>query len=203
MTAARAARITAFLAQPVLARLLGALNGEGQETRVVGGAIRNLLLGEAISDIDLATTALPKETARRGRAAGFKSVPTGIEHGTITLVGDGASFEVTTLRQDVETDGRRATVVFGRDFAQDALRRDFTINAMAREVLPDGGLSDVLIDPYGGKRDLDARQFRHVGEAFAEDPVRILRCARFAARFTDFTVADETLALMRRTRLDV
>ena len=98
MTAARAARITAFLAQPVLARLLGALNGEGQETRVVGGAIRNLLLGEAISDVDLATTALPKETARRGRAAGFKAVPTGIEHGTITLVGDGASFEGTTLR---------------------------------------------------------------------------------------------------------
>jgi len=180
VTAARAARITAFLAQPVLARLLGALNGEGQETRVVGGAIRNLLLGEAISDVDLATTALPKETARRGRAAGFKAVPTGIEHGTITLVGDGASFEVTTLRQDVETDGRRATVVFGRDFAQDALRRDFTINALGLD--RDGNVHDYC----GGLDDLARRRVRFIGDAatrIREDYLRILRFFRFHAHY--------------------
>lgn len=180
MNAAARQRIAAFLAQPVLSRLFAALNGEGEETRVVGGAIRNLLLGEPVSDIDLATTALPKETIRRGRAAGFKAVPTGIDHGTVTLVARGASFEVTTLRQDVETDGRRAKVVFGRDFSADALRRDFTINALGLD--RDGTVHDYC----GGFDDLAIRRIRFIGDAatrIREDYLRILRFFRFHARY--------------------
>lgn len=180
MTGDRAGDIARFLAQPTLARLLQALDGGGEETRVVGGAVRNLLLGEPASDIDLATTALPEETVRRGRAAGFKAVPTGIEHGTVTLVAEGASFEVTTLRCDVETDGRRARVVFGRDFAADALRRDFTINALG--IGRDGRLHDYC----GGLDDLARRRVRFIGEADArihEDYLRILRFFRFHARY--------------------
>jgi len=169
-----------FLAEPVLARLLTALNGEGEETRIVGGAVRNLLLGEPANDVDLATTALPQETIRRGRKAGFKAVPTGIEHGTVTLVSHGASFEVTTLRRDVETDGRRAKVVFGRDFAEDALRRDFTINALGLD--RDGKLHDYST----GLADLVGRRVRFIGEAetrIREDYLRILRFFRFHARY--------------------
>uniref|UniRef100_A0A9E7ZHG5 CCA tRNA nucleotidyltransferase n=1 Tax=Bosea sp. NBC_00436 TaxID=2969620 RepID=A0A9E7ZHG5_9HYPH len=176
----RADEIARFLAQPVLARLLHALDGEGEETHVVGGAVRNLLLGEPASDVDLATTALPQETMRRGRAAGFKAVPTGIEHGTVTLVAEGMSFEVTTLRRDVETDGRRAKVVFGRDFAADALRRDFTINALGL------GRDGRLHDYCGGLDDLAQRRVRFIGDAamrIREDYLRILRFFRFHARY--------------------
>ncbi|MCU4181016.1 CCA tRNA nucleotidyltransferase [Bosea sp. BH3] len=180
MIEARNGAIAAFLAEPVLAQLLAALNGEGEETRVVGGAVRNLLLDEAHSDVDLATTALPEETIRRGKAAGFKAVPTGIEHGTVTLVSKGQSFEVTTLRHDVETDGRRAKVAFGRDFAEDALRRDFTINAL--------GLSrDGAIHDYSdGLADLATRRVRFIGKAeerIREDYLRILRFFRFHAQY--------------------
>lgn len=180
MSGDRAGAVARFLAQPVLARLLSALDGNGEETRVVGGAVRNLLLGEPASDIDLATTALPQETMRRGKAAGFKAVPTGIEHGTITLVADGASFEVTTLRRDVETDGRRAKVVFGRDFVADALRRDFTINALG--LGRDGSLHDYC----GGLDHLAQRRVRFIGDAgtrIREDYLRILRFFRFHARY--------------------
>jgi poly(A) polymerase len=176
----RQARIDALLARPALAAVLGALNGKGEETRVVGGAVRNLLLGEPASDIDLASTALPEETMRRGAAAGFKPVPTGIDYGTVTLVGMAASFEVTTLRRDIETDGRRAKVVFGRDFAQDALRRDFTINALGLD--RDG----VVHDFCGGLDDLAARSIRFIGDAdarIAEDYLRILRFFRFHAHY--------------------
>lgn len=180
MIPARRGAIAAFLAEPVLAQLMAALNGEGEETRVVGGAVRNLLLDEARSDVDLATTALPEETIRRGKAAGFKAVPTGIEHGTVTLVSKGQSFEVTTLRRDVETDGRRAKVVFGRDFVEDALRRDFTINAL--------GLSrDGAIHDYSdGLADLAVRRVRFIGRAeerIREDYLRILRFFRFHAQY--------------------
>lgn len=180
MTRERAGEIACFLARPMLARLLRALDGDGEETRVVGGAVRNLLLGEPASDIDLATTALPEETIRRGRAAGFKTVPTGIEHGTVTLVADGTSFEVTTLRSDVETDGRRAKVVFGRDFAADALRRDFTINALGL------GRDGTVHDYCGGLGDLAQRRVRFIGDAatrIREDYLRILRFFRFHARY--------------------
>ncbi len=180
MIVERAGEIGSFLAQPALVRLLQALDGDGEETRVVGGAVRNLLLGEPVSDVDLATTALPEETIRRGRAAGFKAVPTGIEHGTVTLVADGTSFEVTTLRRDVETDGRRAKVVFGRDFVADALRRDFTINALG--LSRDGRLHDYC----GGLGDLAQRRVRFIGDAatrIREDYLRILRFFRFHARY--------------------
>jgi tRNA nucleotidyltransferase/poly(A) polymerase len=113
-----------------LARILALLDSGGEEARVVGGAVRNALLHEPLGDIDIATTARPEEVVRRVEAAGCKAVPTGIEHGTITVVADGQPFEVTTLREDVETDGRRAKVVFGRDWRRDAERRDFTMNAL-------------------------------------------------------------------------
>jgi poly(A) polymerase len=173
-------RIAAFLAQPVLASVLDALNGEGEETRIVGGAVRDLLLGEPVGDVDLATTALPQETIQLGKAAGFRAVPTGIEHGTVTLVRDGTSFEVTTLREDVETDGRRAKVVFGRDFVADALRRDFTVNALSL------GRDGTIHDHCSGLADLAARRIRFIGDAgtrIREDYLRILRFFRFHARF--------------------
>ncbi|TIU68084.1 MAG: CCA tRNA nucleotidyltransferase, partial [Mesorhizobium sp.] len=100
----------------------------GEEARVAGGAVRNALIGQPVADVDIATTTVPDETIRRAEAAGFKAVPTGIEHGTITIVAGGKPFEVTTLRADIETDGRRAKVSFGRDWKADAERRDFTIN---------------------------------------------------------------------------
>jgi poly(A) polymerase len=180
MNADHARDLARFLAQPALSRLLSVLDGDGEETRVIGGAVRNLLIGEPASDIDLATTAFPQETIRRGKAAGFKAVPTGIEHGTVTLVIDGTSFEVTTLRRDVETDGRRAKVVFGRDFAADALRRDFTINALGL------GRDGTLHDYCGGLDDLARRRVRFIGDAAArirEDYLRILRFFRFHARY--------------------
>ena len=114
-----------------LARALEALNGAGEETRLVGGAVRDLALGQPALDLDLATTAATDEVIRRAEAAGFKVAPTGVPHGTVTLVVDGRPIETTTLREDVETDGRRAKVAFGRDFAADARRRDFTINALS------------------------------------------------------------------------
>src|SRR3974390_1297851 len=110
------------------ARVLELLNGNGEEARVVGGAVRNALLKIPIGDVDIATTALPAEVTRRAKAAGIKCVPTGIEHGTVTLVVDSHPFEITTLREDTETFGRKAKVAFGRDWMVDAERRDFTIN---------------------------------------------------------------------------
>ena len=165
-----------------LRMLLEALNGDGEETRLVGGAVRNALLGRRVKDRDCATTATPEVTIRRAEAAGYKAVPTGIEHGTITVVVEGEPFEVTTLREDVETDGRRAVVRFGRDFATDARRRDFTINALS--VSPDGRLHDYA----GGLQDLAARRVRFIGDAHTrirEDYLRILRFFRFHAEYGD------------------
>ena len=133
------------------ARVLGLLNGDGEEARVVGGAVRNALLKIPIGDIDIATTALPDEVVRRAKAAGIKSVPTGIEHGTVTLVVDAHPFEVTTLREDTETFGRKAKVAFGRDWVRDAERRDFTINGLSVDA--DG----VVHDHVGGLADIAAK----------------------------------------------
>jgi poly(A) polymerase len=177
---AQRTRIEGFLRRLAVASVLTALNGEGEETRVVGGAVRDLLLGQPVGDVDLATTALPEETARRAKAAGFKAVPTGIEHGTVTLIAQGVAFEVTTLRRDVETDGRRAKVAFGRDFGEDAMRRDFTVNALG---LDRGG---EIHDYCGGLTDLAARRIRFIGDPAAriyEDYLRILRFFRFHARY--------------------
>src|SRR3954466_9675690 len=129
-----------WLGSGAAARVLALLNGNGEEARVVGGAVRNALLKLPIGDIDIATTALPDEVIRRAKAAGVKSVPTGIDHGTVTLVVEGQPFEVTTLRQDVETFGRKARVAFGRDWVRDAERRDFTINALSAST--DGAVHD-------------------------------------------------------------
>jgi poly(A) polymerase len=162
------------------ARVLGLLNGNGEEARVVGGAVRNALLKIPVGDTDIATTALPDEVIRRARAAGIKSVPTGIEHGTVTLVVDAQPFEVTTLREDTETFGRKARVAFGRDWVADARRRDFTINGLSVDV--DG----VVHDHVGGLDDIAVRRVRFIGDPnqrIAEDYLRILRFFRIHAAY--------------------
>jgi poly(A) polymerase len=162
------------------ARVLQLLNGDGEEARVVGGAVRNALLKIPTGDIDIATTALPAEVVRRAKAAGIKSVPTGIEHGTVTLVVDGQPFEVTTLREDTETFGRKARVAFGRDWARDAERRDFTINGLSVDA--DG----VVHDHVGGLDDVFAKRVRFIGDPnqrIAEDYLRILRFFRIHAAY--------------------
>src|ERR1700712_417272 len=131
MTETRVLADALWLRSGPTAHVLGLLNSEGSEARVVGGAVRNELLGIPVNDIDIATTALPMEVIRRAKAAGIKSVPTGIEHGTVTLVVDRHPFEITTLREDTETYGRKARVAFGRDWVGDARRRDFTINGLS------------------------------------------------------------------------
>ena len=160
------------------ALVLELLNGHGEEARVVGGAVRNALLKIPIQDIDIATTALPAEVIRRAKVAGIKSVPTGIEHGTVTLVVDAQPFEVTTLREDTETFGRKARVAFGRDWVRDAQRRDFTINGLSVDA--DG----VVHDYVGGLHDIAARRVRFIGDPnqrIAEDYLRILRFFRMHA----------------------
>lgn len=181
----------ALLGQPRLARLLDALDRDGEETRIVGGAIRNALLGRLVHEVDLCTTAAPKETMRRASAAGLKTVATGLKHGTVTVLVEGAPFEVTTLRHDVETDGRHAVVRFGRDFAEDARRRDFTINALT--LGRDGELHDVV----RGMEDLAARRVRFIGDPatrIREDYLRILRFFRFHADYAEGPIDRAALA---------
>jgi poly(A) polymerase len=171
---------TAWLTSGALAKLMAVLDRDGEEARVVGGAVRNVLVGEATGDVDVATTALPDEVMRRAQAAGFKAVPTGIDHGTVTVVVDHRGFEVTTLREDVETFGRHAVVRFGRDWRADAARRDFTINALS--LTRDG----VVHDYVGGLADIAVRRVRFIGQAgarIAEDYLRVLRFFRFHAAY--------------------
>lgn len=161
-----------------LQALLAALSAEGHEARIAGGAVRNALLGAAVSDVDIATTTTPDETERRAQAAGFRTVPTGKEHGTITVIVDGRGYEVTTLRADVETNGRHARVVFGTNWQQDAERRDFTINALYATATGE------VIDLVGGLADLESRTLRFIGDAeqrIREDYLRVLRFFRFFA----------------------
>lgn len=161
-------------------RVLDVLNADGEEARVVGGAVRNALMNLPIGDIDIATTAPPDEVMRRAKAAGIKAAPTGIAHGTVTLVVDKTPFEVTTLRQDVETFGRSATVAFGRDWRADAQRRDFTINGLS--ATRDG----TVYDEVGGLADIAARRVRFIGDPdkrIAEDYLRILRFFRIHAAY--------------------
>jgi poly(A) polymerase len=162
-------------------RLLKALGADDGLTRYVGGAVRDDLLGLPVNDIDLATRIRPEEVVERLEAAGIKAVPTGIEHGTVTAVSDGQPVEVTSLRRDVSTDGRRATVAFTDDWQEDAARRDFTINALSAD--PRTG---EIFDYFGGLDDLQARRVRFIGDPqarIAEDHLRILRFFRFHARF--------------------
>lgn len=155
--------------------VMNALRGEA---RFVGGAVRNALLRQPVSDIDLATPLTPDEVTKRLQAANINAVPTGIEHGTVTAIANGKSFEVTTLRRDVATDGRRATVAFTTDWKEDAARRDFTMNALYASA--DGE----IFDYFGGLADLEAGRVRFVGDAttrIREDYLRILRLFRFHA----------------------
>ena len=169
---------TGWLKDGALARLLSLLDRDGEEARVVGGAVRNALIRLPFDEVDIATTAVPDEVTRRAAAAGLKAIPTGAEHGTVTVVIDGKPFEVTTLRVDIETYGRKAKVSFGRDWAKDAARRDFTINALS--VSADGKIHDYV----GGLADIAAHKVRFIGEPaqrIAEDYLRILRFFRFHA----------------------
>lgn len=158
------------------------LTGAGHQALFVGGCVRNALLGAPVTDIDIATDAPPDRVVELARAAGLKPVPTGIDHGTVTVVADGKPHEVTTFRRDVETDGRHATVAFSTDVAQDAARRDFTMNALYAR--PDG----TVVDPLHGLPDLQARHLRFVGDPeqrIREDYLRILRFFRFTAWYAD------------------
>jgi len=170
----------AWLQDAAVQRVFAMLNADGGEGRVVGGAVRNALMGAPISDVDFATTNLPQVVMERAAAAGIKAVPTGIDHGTVTLVIDGRGFEVTTLRQDVETDGRRAKVSFGTDWQADAERRDFTINALYATA--DGDVVDLV----NGLPDIETKTLRFIGDAhqrIAEDYLRVLRFFRFFAYY--------------------
>lgn len=169
-----------WFSKPSLQRILALLNADGGEARIVGGAVRNALMGLAVVDIDIATTLLPQDVVDRAKQADIKAVPTGFEHGTVTLVLDGEGFEVTTLRRDAETDGRHAQVVFGTDWQEDAERRDLTINALYADA------SGEVIDLIGGLADIETRNVRFIGDAdtrIAEDYLRVLRFFRFFAYY--------------------
>ncbi len=172
----------AWLNSRPLAGLLAALDSDGEEARVSGGAVRDALLGDAPGDVDVATTATPQVVLARAADRGWKTAPTGLAHGTVTVIVDGTPFEVTTLRRDVATDGRRAVVAFTRDWAEDAQRRDLTINGLYLD------RSGVVHDHVGGLADLKARRVRFIGSAcerIREDYLRILRFFRFHARYAE------------------
>lgn len=173
---------TSWLVDPRARAVCDAITGGGYQVFFVGGCVRNVLLGVADSDVDMSTDALPEQMMALAEAADLKAVPTGIDHGTITIVSDGEPFEVTTFRRDVATDGRRAVVAFSKDIADDARRRDFTMNALY--ATPQGR----VIDPLGGLPDLQARRVRFIEDPQArirEDYLRILRFFRFSAYYAD------------------
>lgn len=166
-----------WLSEPELNKLITLLCPDGAQTRYVGGCVRDHLLGREVVDIDCATQLEPAEIIKCARAGGMKTIPTGLNHGTVTIVLSNRSVEVTTLRADVETDGRRAVVAYTHDWAVDAARRDFTVNALYMDA------HGQITDPLGtGRADLEARHLRFVGDAktrIAEDSLRILRFFRF------------------------
>ena len=171
-----------WLTRPATQALCAALQAGGHRVFFVGGCVRNALLGEMVGDLDLATDALPEKVVRFVEAAGFKAIPTGIDHGTVTVLAGGLPHEITTFRRDVQTDGRHAVVAYSTDLAQDAARRDFTMNALYAD--PSGE----VVDPLGGLPDLRARRLRFVGEPaqrIREDYLRILRFFRFSATYGD------------------
>ncbi len=159
-------------------RLLAALEAAGIKARFVGGCVRNAVSGREIGDIDIAVDRPPETVTRALEAAGIRAIPTGIKHGTVTAIADSHVFELTTLRRDVETDGRRAVVAFTDDWLEDAGRRDFTFNALYAD--PDG----TLYDPFDGRADLAAGRVRFIGDPdrrIEEDRLRVLRFFRFFA----------------------
>jgi len=188
LTAAPVQRIFALLADPA------------EDSRIIGGAVRNALMGRAITDIDFATTLTPQAVMDRAAGVGVRAVPTGIDHGTVTLVVDGAGHEVTTLREDVETDGRHAVVRFGRDWEADARRRDFTMNTLSVDA------TGRVFDPVGGYPDVVARRVTFVGDPdvrIAEDRLRALRLFRFHAVYGrgELSMADYIAAVRARRHL--
>jgi len=167
--------------------VFAALTAKGAQARAVGGAVRNALMGVPVKDVDIATTALPEEVLALAERAGLHTIPTGIEHGTVTVVADKTAFEVTTLRRDIETFGRRAKVTFTTDWHEDAMRRDFTMNALYCDE------SGKVHDPLGGYGDLKAGRVRFIGDArqrIREDYLRILRFFRFGAQYADAAAPD-------------
>lgn len=172
--------LNAFLNDVQLQKLMLALGGDADHVRVIGGAVRNALRNVSVSDFDIATVHLPQEVIARAAKAGFRSIPTGIEHGTVTVIGDDFTCEVTTLREDVETDGRHAVVRFGSSWLRDAERRDFTMNALSVDS------SGALYDLVSGLEDCLSGRVRFIGDArlrIQEDALRALRFFRFSALF--------------------
>lgn len=163
---------------PKVARVCTAVEAGGYDIFFVGGCVRNVVLGEVASDIDMSTNARPETVMKLAKDAGLKTIPTGIDHGTVTVISSGTPFEITTFRRDVETDGRRAVVAFSNDIIDDARRRDFTMNALYAR--PDGS----IVDPLGGIQDVLDRQVRFIEDAdqrIREDYLRTLRFFRFSA----------------------
>jgi len=166
---------------------------------LVGGAVRDILMGQKPEDLDFATSAPPEEVMRLAKAHGLEAIPTGIEHGTVTILIDHHPYEVTTFRRDVETFGRRARVAWGKSIEEDLSRRDFTIGAIAMDA------SGRVIDPYGGQQDLEAGLIRAVGEPrrrFREDYLRVIRAGRFVARY-GFKIEPATLQAAREAAPEV
>lgn len=187
----------AWFEAPELKTVMALLNADGGEARVAGGAVRNSLMGLAIADVDIATDLTPDEVMARAATVGIKAVPTGIEHGTVTLVVNGRGFEVTTLRRDLATDGRRAEVAFGKDWQEDAERRDLTINGLYAD------RNGEVIDLVGGIADVESRTVRFIGKAedrIAEDYLRILRYFRFFARYGSGRPDAEALKAMAKAK---
>jgi poly(A) polymerase len=169
-----------WLKRPGTLAVFDALNGDGIETRAVGGAVRNALLGRAVTEVDFATTAEPGTVIALAEGAGLKTVPTGIDHGTVTVIANGAPYEVTTLRRDVETFGRHAKIAYTTSWEEDAKRRDFTLNALYAD------RHGKVFDPLRGYGDVVAGRVRFIGDAEArirEDYLRILRFFRFHAYY--------------------
>ncbi|GGB34800.1 poly(A) polymerase [Roseibium aquae] len=169
-----------WLSAPGIQAVFRAVESLGEDIRAVGGAVRNTILECPVADIDLATTARPEAVLAAAEAAGLRSIPTGLDHGTVTIIADGAPYEVTTLRQDVETFGRQAKVVFGRDWRADALRRDFSMNALYAD------RAGTIHDPLNGLPDCLARRVRFIGDPatrIREDYLRILRFFRIHAAY--------------------
>lgn len=167
-----------LLQDPALIAVLDIIESGGYRAYLVGGAVRNALLGEPVADIDISTNARPDNVIKLAKEKRLKTIPTGIDYGTVTVISHGIPFEITTFRRDVETDGRRAVVAFADDLAEDAMRRDFTMNALYAD------RSGTIIDPVDGLPDLEARRLRFVGEShqrIREDYLRILRFFRFLA----------------------
>jgi len=169
---------TPWLNDPKVTRVCTVIEAGGYDIFFVGGCVRNVVLDEVASDIDMSTNARPETVMKLAKDAGLKAIPTGIDHGTVTVISSGTPFEITTFRQDVETDGRRAVVAFSNDIIDDARRRDFTMNALYAR--PDGS----IVDPLGGIQDVLDRRVRFIEDAdqrIREDYLRTLRFFRFSA----------------------